>query len=105
MSFGDMISSNFVDKNNMKFNLSREDESIQYNLFNDEKLRIKVSQITIRLSDIADSFVPGHPENGKIYDEGKLIWLDDDLGGLVFDDPYINRLDGSMLFWDRDKHI
>lgn len=105
MTFANNLAKHIVDKNNMKFQLSREDKELQYNIFRSERLRVRVAQVTMRLSGIADSFVPGHPENGKIYDEGKLIWFDDDLGGLVFDDPYINRLDGSMLYWDRDKHI
>ena len=81
------------------------DGKAQINVFAKGKVTLKVSQITIRYKGIGDSFVPGDSENGKIYDAGKLILFDNDLGGLVFDDPYTNYLDGSMYFWDRDRHI
>ncbi len=77
-------------------------DKAQANYFVSEKLTLKVSQITIRESGIADSFVPGHAENGKIYDAGKLILFDDDLGGFVWDEPYLNMWDNTMLFWDRN---
>lgn len=105
MSVDSIIGSGLSQSGGLPIDLSREDTNVQYNLFDRGKVTLRLSQLLIRWFGIADSFVPGHPENGKIYDAGKLILFDDDLGGLMFDEPYTNRLDGSMYFWDRNRHI
>ena len=100
----EIVSGGLVEKNDMKVSLSPSDgDVVPYTFFRSERVSLKVSQITIRESGIADSFVPGHAENGKIYDAGKLIKFDDDLGGFVWDEPYLNMWDNTLLFWDRNK--
>jgi len=98
-----MIAENLVEKDNMKVDLSRADSDIvQHNFYRKDKVTLKVSQIDIRVYGVADSFVVGNIENGKIYAAGKAIEFDKDLGALVFDDPYTDWLDGTMGFWSRD---
>lgn len=98
-----IIANNLVEKDAMKVNLSASDSDVnQHVFFRKDKVTLRVKQISLRVSGITDSFAPGIAENGTIYDAGQLIKFDDDLGALVFDDPYTNWLDGTMGFWSRD---